>query len=142
MAEEFRLAAEDCDRLAALPPGSPIAVGPLYNQLRNRMKLIEGTIRQAAYWRQDARWFRIGPLVEELHQRIGNWLRLKVKPSPRVFELCAINMRMLHKVCEAHRTQATGKAGTILPAPLTPAARPDRSVLVRPSGLLVPATVQ
>src|ERR1700751_4496145 len=55
LSENFRLAAEDCEKLARLPKK-----GRAYTSLRNKLELLEGACRQAVAWRDDARWLHIG----------------------------------------------------------------------------------
>lgn len=119
-----KLAAEHCDDLARLT-----RKGPTYDLLRKELKLIEGACRQAAYFRQDARWLPIGLMMEEAHNRAGEWLRGVKQPMggrrkiPEgqlhpLFVKLGDNLRALHAKMEGLRTRATGKVGMILPKPL------------------------
>lgn len=122
LATNFRLAAEDCDKLARLP-----RKGRAYSSLRDKLELIEGACRQAAYWRQDSRWLQIGLFMAEAHKRAGDWLRgIKVEGSPvrvkiapghmhPLFTKLAEHLRAAQVRAEEFRTKATGKIGTILP---------------------------
>lgn len=122
LATNFRLAAEDCEKLARSP-----RKGPTYAALRDKLELIEGACRQAAAWREDTRWLTIGMMMGEAHKRSGDWLRgIKVKDgAPRVkiapghmhplFMKLAEHLRAAHARAEEFRTKATGKMGTILP---------------------------
>ena len=107
LSENFKLAAEHCEDLAKLP-----AKGPTYRKLINELKLIEGACRQAAYWRQDDRWFRIGLYAEQCHQRAGNWLRA-FAPSVYFLKL-AEALRAGHMKAEEFKTKKTGKVGMLL----------------------------
>lgn len=149
LSDNFRLAAEDCDKLARLP-----RKGPTYSDLRTRLELLEGACRQAAAWREDARWLRIGLFMAETHKRAGGWLRgIKAGPGPRVkiapghmhplFVKLAENLRAMQARADELRTKATGKVGAILPEP---EAAPHRDTTPvgwrRPSGLIIPDGVR
>lgn len=122
LSTNFRLAAEDCEKLAKLP-----RKGPTYSSFRDKLELLEGACRQAAAWREDSRWLTIGLYMAECHKRAGDWLRgIKVAPDrPRVkiapghmhplFQKLAEHLREAHAKAEEFRTKATGKMGTILP---------------------------
>lgn len=122
LSTNFRLAAEECDKLARLP-----RKGRAYSSLRDKLELIEGACRQAAYWREDSRWLQIGVMMAEAHKRAGEWLRgIKVPGSPvrvkiapghmhPLFLKLAENLRAAQVRAEEFRTKATGKIGTILP---------------------------
>ena len=147
----FRLAAQCCDDLARLPKK-----GPTYRRLRDHLKLIEGSCKQAAAWRQDARWLRIAFMMGEAHKRAGAWLRgTKMPDGTRVktadghlhplFLGLAENLRKGYAVAESFRTGKVNKVGMILPKPLPGPHRDTRpihvsgdSYQVRKSGLIVP----
>jgi len=146
----FRLAAEHCEDLARLP-----RKGPTYRLLREELQLIEGACRQAAHWREDSRWLRIGIYMGEAHRLAGEWLRgikqpngarIKIAEGQRhpLFMKLAENLRAGWKRAEEFRTRATGKIGTILPRPLPAPHRDTRpSGWNRsPGGLLIPAGAQ
>lgn len=133
LAANFRMAAEECDKLARLP-----RKGRAYSSLRDKLELIEGACRQAAYWREDGRWLQIGMMMAEAHKRAGEWLRgIKVPGSPMrvkvapghmhpLFLKLAENLRAAQVRAEEFRTKATGKIGTILPEAK---AAPDRDTV-------------
>lgn len=130
--DNFKKAAEHAEDLAKLP-----RKGPTYVKLREELKLCEGAARQAAYWRQDARWLQIGLYMEEAHQRAGNWLRgIRNKttgmweklPEGQLhpyFMKLAENLRAGMKLAEGYRDNKTGRMGMILPATPTPAPARD-----------------
>lgn len=66
----FRLAAEDCDALAKRPIS-----GPAYVDLRDHLALIDGAMKQAAFWREDERWLSISEQIPQAHRLAGEWLR-------------------------------------------------------------------
>ncbi len=120
-----------CAALAKLPMR-----GPTYSALRQELKLAEGCCRQIAAWREDARWLRYGLLMEEAHQRSGNWLRSHA-PRPLFVKLSEALAHLL-KRCGELETKATGRVGMILPKPLEAPHRDTRPVQVKTPGLIVP----
>lgn len=153
LASNFKLAAEHAADLGKLPKK-----GPTYIKFRAELKLLEGACRQAAYWRQDARWLRLGLYMEETHKRAGDWLRgYKLPSGVRVthregtlhplFMKLAENLRAAARKSEDFRDRATGRMGMILPKMADGPHRDTRPVPVtlpdgfqkRSSGLIVPA---
>jgi hypothetical protein len=145
--ENFRLAADNAEKLAHVP-----AKGPVYAQFRDNLCLIEGACRQANYWRQDTRWLDIAKWCGTVHQTCGDWLRgIKVKGGPRVkladghlhpnFMRAAQRLKACHQVAIDFRDKATGKVGMILPTPLPGPHRDTRPVgwSRTNSGLFLPA---
>ena len=145
LSENFKLAAEHCEDLAKLP-----AKGPTYKKLIEELKLIEGACRQAGYWRQDDRWFRIGIYAEECHKKAGGWLRT-FAPSKYFLKL-AEALRAGHVKAEEFKTKKTGQTGMLLTelnvgheAPLRhqpisvilPKPEPRKS----PGGIIIPSGV-
>lgn len=145
LAENFRLAAENCDKLARTPRR-----GPIYKELRDQLKLIEGAARQAAYWRSDSRWLKVGLDMAKCHRSVGDWLRGpkdpvtgQHRPIPPgqlnpLMKMMADSLRNLHRAAEDLRTKATGTTGTILPE----AYRIPKPMRKTASGLIIPAGVQ
>lgn len=147
LATNFRLAAEDCDKLAKRPKK-----GRAYTSLIEKLELLEGACRQAGYWRQDARWLALGVHFAECHRRAGEWLRgIKVEGSPvrvkiapghihPLFTKLAENLRAAQARADEFRTKATGKVGTILPKAQPAPHRDTSPVGWRRSsgGLIVP----
>lgn len=148
----FRLAAEHCENLAKLP-----RKGPSYVRLRESLKLVEGACRQAAMWRDDTRWLRIGLMMAEAHDRAGTWLRGIKRPNGQrvklaeghmhpLFMKLAEHLRTLAVKAEDFRTRSTGRTGILLPQVLAGPHRDTRpvhisvpAVLQRPSGLFIPS---
>ena len=100
MEQSLKEAADLSDRLAVVN-----LKGPLYHQLREHLSLIEGCARQAAAWRADARWLRIGMIAHECHERAGGWLRgykkddgtrvsYNMTHKNKMFVMLAINLRV------------------------------------------------
>ena len=150
LAENFRLAAEDCEKLAR-----SARKGPTYHALRDRLEILEGACRQAGVWRDDARWFQIGLYMAECHKRAGEWLRgikgapgqprIKVAPGHMhpLFMKLAEHLRALQAQSDDLRTKATGRVGTILPVAQRAPLRDTTPVgWRRPSGLIVPDGVR
>ena len=152
MAENLRLAAQDCELLATEP-----MKGFIYDRFRKSLKLVEGACRQASVWRQDTRWLPIGVQMSECHKRAGDWLRGVVQPDghrapipfgqkhPLFLKLAEI-LRALLKQVGSLRTSATGRTGMILPNVAPSPFRETRQHSVslpagltqRASGLIVP----
>lgn len=145
MVDNFRVAAQCCDDLAASP-----VTGPPYNRLRQALGLIEGACRQAAAWRQDSRWYPLGLKMAEAHKRAGDWLRgardkktnMPIRLAPdhrrRCFTMLAANLRAGEKMARDLKTRATGTIGPILPEPY----RIIRPMQKTKSGLILPAGMQ
>lgn len=153
LATNFRLAAEHAEDLAKLP-----AKGPTYIKFRHELKMIEGAARQAAHWRQDARFLSIGIACAKAHATAGEWLRGirmpdgsrrklargEVHPS---FMTLAAFLRKCHFKADGVKGRRTGRsAGPYLP-PVLPGPHRDTRPAgwnTTPSGLIVPehATVQ
>lgn len=134
----FREAAEHCEALALQQNR---ITGQRYVKLRENLMLIEGAARQAAMWRDDWRWLKIGQYAAECHKRCGDWLRFKTRG--RMFLTLAENMRMMQLAAEDMRTRATGVRGPILPE--QPKYEPEnRQVAVSAGGIILPegATLQ
>jgi len=138
--EAFRRAAEHCDKLAVLP-----ARGPTYLQLRADLQTCENCCRQVGWYRQDARWFRIGLMMEEAHRRAGGWLRDRSMPRTEnsnlahpLFLRLAENLRFGVARVEELETTATGRVGMILPKPAKGQNRTQGRMVQVPSGLIVP----
>lgn len=152
MSENFRLAAQHSERLA-----QHVRKGPAYKSLRDELKLIGGAARQAAAWREDARWLLIDKAVTAAHKMAGDWLRgfkredgVRIKLAPSEikarFLILAEFLRKTAHDAEALKNKATGKAGMILPNVASvgrnvshvPVQLPPGMMATR-SGLIVPA---
>ena len=157
LAENCRLAAESCEKLARLP-----RKGPSFRALAFgddcQLALIEGCCRQASAWREDTRWLPIGLFVNEIRKRAGEWLRgVKVGDGPRrrlppgelhpLFVMAAEKLRAVEAKAIEFRDKATGIKGMILPEMLPAPFRETRphAVLLPPGmaktagGLIIPA---
>ena len=149
MAENLRLAAEHCDDLAVKP-----FKGPIYENLREELSLIEGCCKQAAFWRSDDRWLDIGLDMAKAHKLAGGWLRgykingVRIKIAEGEKNLCFVELakvlRKLLEKCEGYRTDRTGRVGMIVREPIRPFMRDDRKHRVRlpfamsPGGIIIP----
>jgi hypothetical protein len=142
----LRLAAQNCDKLAVSP-----RKGPIYRRLRDELRLIEGACRQAAFWRGDARWLRIGLYMAEVHKRAGDWLRgikqtdgtrLKISTGQihPLFLKLAENLRAAYVKADDFQNKRTNRIGAILPVPGEPPHRDTRPVGYERStgGILLP----
>lgn len=143
LAENFRLAAELCDKLATSPRR-----GRIYNEFRRTLKICEDNCRLAAYWRQDARWLQIGLMMEEAHKRAGKWLRGEKMTDTRtgqfqgvvlyprqLFNKLAENLRAGHKKSIELRDKKTNRVGMILPKPQRAPIRTSGRQIVVPADL-------
>lgn len=140
LVENFRLAAEQCDRMAV-----SLRRGRLYKDLIENLRLCENCCRQVAKERGDARWLVTGFKMEEAHQRAGTWLRKYVrqgrdrKLAHDLFKKLAEQLRFIMAEGEKMRHAATERVGPVLPREQAPPLRDTRPVAVRlPSGLIVP----
>lgn len=135
--------------------------GALYDKLRKNLKLAGDCCRQAAYWRQDARWLPIDTLLAEAHKKAGDWLRGYKDPysgartmlAPKLvndlFFKLAQQLAALHNAVADLRDKRTNRVGLILPQPRAEPGvrhRPQRvtlppGMIARKSGLVVPETV-
>ncbi len=152
LAENLRLAAQDCELLATEP-----MKGFIYDRFRKELRLVEGACRQASAWREDTRWLPIGLQMAECHKRAGEWLRGVMQPDghrvpvafgqkhPLFLKLAEV-LRLLHTQVENLRTQKTARSGMILPDAMPAPFRETRQHTVnlpagmaqRSSGLIVP----
>lgn len=122
LSTNFRLAAENCEKLAVSPRR-----GQIYRAFIENLKLVEGAARQAGYYRGgDARWLQIGLMVAEAHKRAGDWLRGIKQPGggyrkipegqrhPLFMKLAEV-LRSGHRRAEELRAKRVNRMGPILP---------------------------
>ena len=121
----LRSAAADCDLIARQPVS-----GPIFDRMRKSLKLVEGACRQAAYWREDARWLPLGIKMEEAHQRARTWLHRPSVSSKKLFTKLGDVLRQLLRDIERLEFMATGRVGAILPKPQPGPHRDTRPVAV------------
>lgn len=149
LATNFRLAAQNCEKLAKSPKR-----GQIYLQFREQLGLIEGAARQAGYYRGgDARWLQIGLMVAEAHRRAGDWLRGVKQPGggyrpipegkkhPLFMKLAEV-LRAGQRKAEDLRTKRVNRTGPILPVMRQPTSQRETSPVgwrKTASGLVVPA---
>ena len=155
MAENLRKAIYHARELAVSP-----RKGPAFIAFRAELKLVEGACRQAAVWRQDTRWYPLGVMMEDVHQRAKEWLRgvVDTETGQRrmipegvkhpLFTKLADNLESLLANVEQLRTKATGRMGMILPVERPGPHRQTRDaykvmlppgMAIRDSGIIVPA---
>jgi hypothetical protein len=126
MRDRLRSCISDCRLLAMLP-----LQGPTFIRLRANLKEIEELCRQAGYYRDDARWFRIGLVWEQVHQQSRFWIR---HHHPRKnFLWLSERCEALDKAVDDLQARATGRLGMILPKPAREIRTQDR-----PTQVLVP----
>lgn len=139
LSENFRLAAENCEKLAWAPKR-----GLIYKRMMDELKLCEGACRQVAQYRGDARWLQIGLQMHEAHTRAGSWLRMYIAKDSRkvahpLFQKLAECLRWGQASADKMRHAATGRLGLILPAPLPAPHRDVRPIQVlSPGGIILP----
>ncbi|MGE5148491.1 MAG: hypothetical protein ACM3II_00100 [Rhodospirillaceae bacterium] len=141
LAENLRLAVEDCGKLAWHPRR-----GLVYAQFCRALGMVEGACQQAYYWRDyDARWLLLAQQVAEAQKRAGNWLRDYPSKDGRkvahpMFERLGEVLSQALVLCDRVRTRATHHIGPIIPAPLPGPHRETRPVqVITPGGIILPA---
>ena len=140
MKTELRSAIADCDEVARQPKS-----GPQFIRLRRSLKLVEGCCRQAAHWRQDARWLIPGRQMEHVHQQARAWLHRPTVSSKKLFTKLAAALRNI--LNDLHRLEnlPTLRTGPLLPKPLAGPLRSGASIQVpaayvrSSAGVIVPA---
>lgn len=143
LVDHFRKAADLCEALAVKR-----AKGGIYNDLRKTLEKIEDMCRVVHYMRQDARWLKIGIIMERAHQQAGDWLRgIPQKPNPDgsprpalmipdgerhpLFMKLAEYLREQEREAIRLKNERTGRVGMILPRMLTPPSVGHRPVTVK-----------
>jgi hypothetical protein len=138
MKDRLRSAIADCRFIANFP-----VAGPTYKRLRQSLKLVEGCCRQAAYFRQDARWFGPGRYAEEAHQRARLWLHRPSVQTHKLFTKLADALEQWMKDLERLEKMPSGRVGTILPKPQRAPLQSGRPVsVIMPSGVALKKTAQ
>lgn len=131
MRDLLRSAIAHCRALAMLP-----LQGPTFIRLRAELKEIEELCRQVGYYRDDARWFRIGLVWEQIHQQCRAWIHYH---HPRKkFLWLAERCEALDKAVDDLQTKATGRVGMILPKPEKEVRTNGRQVQVTAGGVFLP----
>ena len=131
----LRSAISHCGDLAKLP-----AQGPSYLAMIYELEEIEGDARWIGFNRQDARWNAFGWEMSSFRKRIGDALR--AHHARTIFLHMQKMMQGALDEAEKMKNAKTGRRGPILPRTRPGPHRESRPVYVRPSGLLVPSTVQ
>ena len=148
LADHLRLAADQCEALA-----ENRRKGPVYNEFRKNLVLIENMCRIVHYMRQDARWLQHGLRCNACHKMAGDWLRgvpqkpgADGKPRPAMMIPEGVKHPLFMKMSEylrnmmveivTLRNARTGRIGMILPRMLEPpGVRQGRPVQVKLPGL-------
>ena len=148
----LKAAVSDCIDLAKSP-----RQGSIYDRLRKNFRLAGNCCRQAAQWREDARWLNFDKQLTACHKMAGDWLRGYHDPQGRrqlynaaqvgeLFFKLSQNLAALHNLALNTRDNATQRTGMILPIVHRDSKTQGRSVSVRlpkgmqrrASGLIVP----
>lgn len=111
-------AADDARRLVTQPIWTR---GTVFESMRTRLKMAEGSCRQMCHWREDARWLYLAPMLEKTHQMAGEMLRNRHYGT--LFLKLEETLRKLVHDADRLENAATGRLGAILPEP----ARIDRT---------------
>ncbi len=140
LAENLRLASEDCKQLAWHPRR-----GLVYARLCKSLRAVEGACRQAYYWRDyDARWLYLGLQMAEVQKRAGGWVRDYPSRDGRkvahpLFQKLGEVLEDALRRAERVKTMATFHVGPILPTPMEGPHRETRPVqVVTPGGIILP----
>ena len=133
--ENLRLGAENADKL------SRGERGPVYQEFRENLRLVDGCCRQMTGGREDTRWSPFGVKIRELQQRVGRWL-VEKEPGWKFKGAGEILRYALAQALELE-TKKTGKVGAILPkiqaGPTRTQGRPtSMSGLILPPGFNTP----
>lgn len=123
--DNLRSAAADCDAIANNPQ-SAVA----FTRMRASLKICEDMCRLAAVFRDDARWFTPGLVMEQAHQIARKWLHRPTVQSKKLFTGLAAALRKIHADLGVLETQATGRIGMIVPKPLEGPVRSGRPIQV------------
>jgi hypothetical protein len=131
----LRLGAENADKL------SRGERGPVYQEFRENLRLVDGCCRQMSGWREDTRWSPFGVKIRELQQRVGRWL-VEKEPGWK-FKSAGEILRFAFAQALDLETKKTGKVGAILPKLPTPETRTQgrpssMSGLILPPGFKTP----
>lgn len=126
--------------------------GPEYKKLREHLGLVEGSCRQLAVFRQDARWYPIAMLMGECHKKAGGWLRgwtdkdgnkrhWRIGEKNKLFLMLEANLKAILYMVDVLQTKRTGKVGMILPE--TPVGHrregaPVAGFKTSPGGIIIP----
>lgn len=119
----FKSAISDCKQMA-----DPMSLrGLMYQRVKESLKLVEGSSRQIAHWREDSRWLQIGISAEAAHEMLRRWVANHAPGQQYVF--MAVQLERWLNLVETMRHAKTEKIGPILPVPGKP-DKPPQSVQV------------
>jgi hypothetical protein len=148
----LKAAVSDCIDLSKAP-----RKGSIYDRLRKNLRLAGNCCRQAAQWREDARWLNFDKQITHCIKLAGDWLRgyhdmdgaRRLYAADQVSDLffkLSQTLAALHNLALNTRDKATQRTGMILPIVHRESRTQGRSVAVklpsgmkrRASGLIVP----
>lgn len=136
--DEFRStlksAINHCGLLATLP-----AKGPTYRKMIAELQTIEQNARLFGLARSDARWVAFSLEMEAFHRRIGDAIR--AAHARKIFLSMQQMMKAALVYADKMKDAKTGILGPVTPKVQPGPLRENRSVYVRPSGLLAPSSV-
>lgn len=112
-----------CQRLGKNADDDYLAIrGPDYTALKEAVELLEGSARQMAHFRSDARWLKLGVLYARTLAKIPSWfIGQKWKNFTALMPLFENGKRHLEDL-----NGRTGRAGPILPE------RPESWIIMDP----------
>jgi len=141
LSENFRLAAENCLKIATSPKR-----GKIYRELIDQLSLIEGASRQACHWRGDTRWLDIADKAAYAQKFSGDWLRRYNSEKSiwflkKLFVQLGLLMNFGFKLSLDLKDKKTGILGPILPENMKSSLiKGDRNICMRISngGIIIP----
>ena len=157
MVENLRSGISHCADLATQP-----RKGENYRALRAELKLIEGSCRQAAAFRDNSNWLDIGMKVEGCHRLAQKWLSGVKNPVTGerrffsekykfdAFTALGDQLKALHAKALDMKTRAHGTLGMITPEVREAPHRQTKDayavklpdgMMQRNSGLIIPASM-
>lgn len=138
MKNQLRSAAADCDLIAKFPQS-----GEAFKRMRKSLKLVEGCCRQAAHWREDARWLSPALHMEHAHQIAREWLHRPTVQSKKLFTGLAAALRQILADLLKLETMPSGRVGSIIvPGYGNRLVNLAGHPLRMPAGLVSPAVLQ
>lgn len=134
MRSSLSSAAADCDEIAN--------GAALFGRMRQSLKLAEGSCRQMAEMRGDARWLTPRIYLEKAHQIARAWLHRPSVQGKKLFTGLGAALRTMLADIDKLQNQRVGRTGLILPNAISgrgPVDMPFRGALPNASRLILPA---